>query len=285
MRTTVSVVGLASANFDHTITINGVPAFTSIGPDGITFSNSVPINNIDANIIEVDATGYDGSSATTRETAYQYEVLAMHLEGTEWFSDAERSWVQYSSKDWDPSHGDSDHLHYYGIFSDLGPQTYDFDEPCSFACNSPSGGDVCLNLSFDTYGAFEGDWVESDAFGTGMGSINSQFTIIKRASADEEQLVVFHFTSLQYSLCLDPMDFDPSTITFRGAPGFWYIKDGQTNGVAFLIRVQTNTPFTIQESDFQFPGENRITAKGILVAASTSSSSPASAITLFPWQG
>jgi hypothetical protein len=91
--TNVLVVGVASTNFDGTITINGQAALVSTGPDGITFSNTVPINNIDANIIEVQATGLDGSSATMREIVYGYEVLRVYqFERDDWTHTSDDCW-------------------------------------------------------------------------------------------------------------------------------------------------------------------------------------------------
>jgi len=74
------VTGIASTNFDGTITVNGVSASTSLTSSGIVFSATVPINNVDANTVEVDASGSDGSSAITREIVYGYELLAFHFD-------------------------------------------------------------------------------------------------------------------------------------------------------------------------------------------------------------
>jgi hypothetical protein len=260
--TSVLVVGHASTNFNKTITINGVPALTSTDGEGIIFSNSVPINNTDANIVGVDATGSDGSSATTRETCYGYELQAFHLHYHGWFL-----WpdlpvgIEDATVDWDASGGNTYHTHQVLTFWWAGiSETGDFDTPCNLVCGSANSGDVCLDF-YTQYGP--GWWMQGAAEGYSsynadgtpeVGSWDSQLTAIKHAPVTEEQLVVFHFTSLAYvTYWVNGMNFDPSQITFQGAPGFWYIQDGQTNGVAFLIKIMTNTPFTIQPSDFQFP--------------------------------
>ena len=255
--TSVVVVGHASTNFDKTITINGIPAFTSTDANGIVFSNSVPINSTDANIIEVDATGTDGSSATTRETVYAYQLLSLHASYNGWIPIPDVLWGPgVETYDWDPSRGDVFHrrVHFLGGW----PGPWEDDMPCNFVCGSPNSADVCVNLAtgygydeyyYTTYTA-EGDF----SYGIDAGSWDSQLTVIKHAPNNEEQLVVFHFNSFGYSVrCADPMSFDPSQITFRGAHGFWYIQNGQTNGVAFLVKVRTNIPFTIQAADFRIP--------------------------------
>jgi Bacterial TSP3 repeat len=107
----VMVVGLASANFNGTITINGQAALTSSGAGGITFSNMVTINNVDANIIEVRATGSDGSSATARQIIYGYEVVAFrHTWPYKWQHLRSDCWLSMHYPNDHRDHGDGDEL-------------------------------------------------------------------------------------------------------------------------------------------------------------------------------
>ncbi|HXI84036.1 MAG TPA: hypothetical protein VNL17_08105 [Verrucomicrobiae bacterium] len=266
--TNVLVVGQASTNFDHTITINGVPALTSTGPGGITFSNTVPLNSINANVVEVDATGTDGSSAIMRQIVYGYELLSFHIQedGTGTFPGG--WYVSTTTCVWDPTHGNRYHLHDV-VDNANGGFTDDGDPAFSLTCGSSHAGDICLDFSFYPRWAFEGDYYSWSGpwWGPGVNweSWDSQFTVIKHAPDDEEQLVVFHFTGFQYSSgSYDGIVFDPSTITFRGSPGFWYIgSSGQTNGIAFLIKIHTNTPFTIKASDFVFPAIPEMAAEDV----------------------
>lgn len=225
--TSVLVVGHASTNFDQTITINGVPALTSTDTQGIIFSNSVPINSIDANIVEVDATGTDGSSATTRETIYGYELQAYssHFQGTLELGDTWPPGDQLVT--WDPARGNAYHVHtvaYYlpeRVFD--GDSWPDWNSPDGILCGSLNSGDVCVNFAHPfvprfSYGTFEGDYWEPwylcywgfCGYINWAGSWDSQLTVIKHAPVDEEQLVVFHFTSFMYATyCANPTNFDP----------------------------------------------------------------------------
>ncbi len=110
--TNVLVVGHASTNFNASITINGVPANTSLDSNGITFSNSVSINSVDGNTIQVQASGTDGSSATASENVYGYEVLAFNeqetdnwghvpLYGQDWFANRNPDTIAYTDNEMD----------------------------------------------------------------------------------------------------------------------------------------------------------------------------------------
>ncbi|HBA83327.1 MAG TPA: hypothetical protein DCZ95_04450 [Verrucomicrobia bacterium] len=80
-------------------------------------------------------------------------------------------------------------------------------------------------------------------------SFNDQYSgeliFIKHWPTQETQLVVFQFPGLN-RMYLDSLD--PSTITYRGAEGFWY-----NGNIAFLLSIRTGLRYSISESDFTWP--------------------------------
>jgi hypothetical protein len=96
-------------------------------------------------------------------------------------------------------------------------------------------------------------------------TFNSEYTFIKRWPIDEEQQVIMYFPDLWYyhiNSC-EPgapfEDIDPGKVTFWGQTGFWYSVETPwpgveaTNHVAFLVKIRTNTRYTLRESDFTWP--------------------------------
>lgn len=71
--------------------------------------------------------------------------------------------------------------------------------------------------------------------------------VVKRSPEDGRQTVVLQFLDFDYGR--KPGDaLDPSKVIYQGRPGFWF------NGrVSFLVQLDLNRPFTIDESDFDWP--------------------------------
>jgi hypothetical protein len=303
----VTVVGRASTNFDGTITINGTVALTSSDIGGITFSNTVPINNIDANMIEVNATSSDGSSATTRQIVYGYEIVGYRYHRYDrgqddnadcwfahhypdqytyrWYVDYAEQWSAPASEiswtwsqhsyglfgavigGWDYSgayswnwaaglpwdylqHGIGEerfqgvHLNaavWNGFKLDC-PHDHDCDCQNQPYCEGEDTSDCCIDTSFVS------SWSPNR---------QGEVAFIKHWPVDEEQTVMLHFDSLEYwadwamNWCCGD---DPSQITLWGQQGFLY--DENTGSIGFLVKIRTNTRYTLRDTDFITPMAN-----------------------------
>jgi hypothetical protein len=293
----VTVVGLASANFNGTITINGQAALTSTGSGGITFSNSVPINNVDANIIEVHATGTDGSSATVRQIVYGYGIVAyhdrmydhtafvggddwvpQHYPDTAWFTqdyESSDTWaapsamVTYSdhgevhslsgalidsdghawTNQWDPTslpipYSGWDRDIYYGDYKHVRVSWYTwwnyYFVDCDQYCDYQSG--CCI----DSTEQAQEDYV-----------CHHELTFIKHWPTDEEQTVLLHFDGFTYYADTAHYQQDASQVRLWGQPGLVYSLTPShphwPTNIAFLVKIKTNTRYTLHDTDFTVP--------------------------------
>jgi hypothetical protein len=304
---TVAVTGFASSNLSGaTITINGQVATITTGPDGITFSGSVLINNVDANIVEVHAEGTDGSSATAREIVYGYEIVSMrealrdnlehvdndcfyaqhyphtHLYGYEYFEPATWDapaaqackWYYHNSAalagdclgncesfmhcfNWDtrPHWLWMSGIGWYRVDSllqgyHLGHDYYDFSD-CHVTDDCECSDQYCQGQSIENCCI-----PEAHEHLLWTGKWTDVYTFIKHWPSDEEQVVLLHFDEMQY--WEPPTPFwnsgnDPNQITFWGQPGISVTLSDGTPAIGFVVKIKTNTRYTISENDFTFP--------------------------------
>jgi hypothetical protein len=81
-------------------------------------------------------------------------------------------------------------------------------------------------------------------------------TFIKHWPDDEEQTVILHFQDFYYY----DSDTDVTQIKLWGQPGFAYeitnVWWGTLTNVGFVVKIKTNTRYTIHESSFQWPVED-----------------------------
>ncbi len=317
--TNVTVTGLASANFDSAITVNGQTASTSVSSEGISFSATIPINNVDANIIEVRATGSDGSSASQRQIVYGYEMVAGQYYFEEKQGHADPScWYLYSFPDshpwfdhliWDErwaAPGRADHSTgfsrewnvYGGLIS-----SDDYDESGIWASWTNGWPAAAYSLPMSWFGTWRGDEftvgkhvsANDDDFrdcpyqdGCGgyadrdccldtsehyyvFDSNDDSQTFVKHWPVDEEQTVILHFHGMTYwtgSPTGEPSDFaaQASQITLWGQTGFVYAVTAPNRpvDVGFLVKIKTNTRYTLRRSDFTYPS---YTLSGLRVPA------------------
>jgi hypothetical protein len=268
--TNVIVSGIASLSLSNwTITINGQTASKTVGSNSVAFTSTSPVPLDETrNLLKVQADppsgGFSISSSdptfTTEQREYRYELLAVHLG---YADDHVSSYIDHTdfALDWDGPPGNT----YHAVWAS--PPYYGYHTGAIyFDCGLPPGH-VCIDLSEPDYW---GDWPPRPSIGdfafhyssdSWLSTDNDYLIAIKHAPVDEEQEVIFWFDGLgryrYYEGDRDfakELDFDPATIKFRGSPGFWDVdENGQTNGVAFLVKIRTNTPFKIQQSDFVFP--------------------------------
>jgi hypothetical protein len=301
--TNVTVTGLASTNLNSTISINGSAASTSLTSSGIVFSGSVPINNVDANVIEVHATGSDGSLATAREIVYGYEIVGYRYHRFDsgrdetsdcWFAHHYPNnyvyrWHKDYAEQWStPSSGIAWtwSQYQYGLsgasitgWDYSGTYSWDWKDglPWDYAGSSRVGVNaqyVHLNAGY-WYGFLdcpysqdcncvnqpycEGEDTSSCCIDTvELASVNYErdgdVTFIKHWPADEEQTVILHFDYFQYWANQEDdwcCGFDPSQVKLWGQQGFLF--DEATGGFGFLIKIRTNTRYTLHTSDFTYP--------------------------------
>ncbi len=74
-------------------------------------------------------------------------------------------------------------------------------------------------------------------------------TFIKHWPTDEEQTVILHFDGFYYF----PNDEGvlAERARFWGQPGFWYSTN--SSSIGFLVKIKTNTRYTIRDTDFTVP--------------------------------
>jgi hypothetical protein len=85
-------------------------------------------------------------------------------------------------------------------------------------------------------------------------------SFVKHWPTDEEQVVILHIDDVYYWTGLAPWSVGasvPENITFWGQTGFFHslTEWGSTN-VGFVVKIKTNTRYTITESDFTFPSSS-----------------------------
>ena len=302
--TNVTVTGFASTNFTGTITVNGQTASTTSGSGGITFSATVSLNNIDANVIEAQAIDTDGSAATAREVVYGYEVVQYWENLPDDWRDVDTScWFVQNYPHSHPYRGEgASELYWSGPGNQfLNPLNYDTDYSLDGDClASPNCNNHQMSFTWDPNGwSMDGlGWYQSEVWSDGHhldagyyqefsncptnvdcagsqisgccvdaqehslggGHWQGALTFIKHWPVDEEQTVILHFDNMLYYLPpfpFDTWDSDPNQITFWGQPGLiystndygWYV----TTNIGFVVKIKTNTRYTITENDFTYP--------------------------------
>lgn len=301
----VLVVGLVSANFDGGVLVNGHIASTSSGPDGISFSASVPIDNADANIIEVQASGSSGASATVRQIVYGYAIVNYRFhrrdhgqdETDNWFAhhypdQYQYRWYEDYAEEWSATnpkiswtwtqrrYGFSgtviDGWDYSGDFTWDWARGFPWDDLGLAANNNNFHG---VNLDAGRFeGVFHdcphGDYCQCqqpycegqdtsscciDTDNTASYNLNreGEFTFIKHWPTDEEQMVILHFDYFYYWIA-KPWLFccgdDPSQVRLWGQQGI--LLDADKGRIGFVVKIKTNTRYTIHNTDFTHPGFN-----------------------------
>ncbi|HBA84784.1 MAG TPA: hypothetical protein DCZ95_11880 [Verrucomicrobia bacterium] len=257
------VSGIASPIFlQATITVNGVGTVLSNAGDHITFTttNPVPLNP-DWTYLQAEAQ-LDGRVYYADPPINGYEIQAWALWG-----DGMREWHDYSPnstqyeyhqfEDWDSSwdwnsttclKADYFHSSAHGYWLDENPEysgSYEQEHTTNSVCYvSPASPYVHHGSS-----ALDSSWEEegSEIQRKSSSSYSGFLSFVKRSPTQETQLVVLQFPHLDYGLSMvGPVD--PTAMTFRGQPGFWF------NGhVSFLVPIRTGIRYTISESDFIWP--------------------------------
>ena len=84
----------------------------------------------------------------------------------------------------------------------------------------------------------------------------AEVTFIKHWPTDEEQTVLLHFGDV-HLWWYDDDEIDPASITFWGQPGILHSRtEWDSPNVGFIVKIKTNTRYTISEKDFTFPSYN-----------------------------
>jgi len=304
----VTVTGLASLSLSNaTFRINGQTATTTVSTNEVTFASSAPLSlGAEVNEILVEAELPGGETVTGDQLVYRYEVVGYHeVLDDDWGHADDNCWYvqnfphshpyrgpSFGQLDWDApaaqltSAGDS------GIYAYAGD------------CLSPACGPGSHSSTWDpeyiwvdgmgwwhttsvidgkhlepTYKDFSNcvsaatnciDTVEHTFWN---GRYQAKLSFIKHWPVDEEQTVLLHFNDVYY--WKPPAPFwqggsEPEQFTFWGQPGLFHsLTDWLSTNVAFLVKIRTNTRYTIGEDDFTYP-----TVSGTFVSKWPNAQSP-----------